>query len=337
MFALGRDSATLAVARGMIGIGVSGCLVSAMTAFLRWLPAPMLHKTNAWFLVFGGLGLLTATQPLEWLLALVPWRTLFFMLSGATALTALVIFLVAPERGGGGGGKSLGGQLRQLGLIYRDGLFWRAAPICGVQVGAVFGIQGLWATPWLRDVEGLAQADVVRHLVLMALSFIAGTIAVGYVGDWFQRRQVRAATVMAWGLVAFLAVEALLVFRAPIPSYAIWPAFTLFGNLTALAYAMVPVRYPKAFAGRALTALNIVTLASAFGLQWLIGVVVDLWPSRAGAYPAIAYEVAFGAVFAVHAAALAWYLWPGRNWWSAAADQAPPVRNASNAPTASSK
>jgi hypothetical protein len=63
-------------------------------------------------------------------------------------------------------------------------------------------------------------------------------------------------------------------------------------------------------AGRANTALNFVTFATAFVVQYVIGAIIDLWPTTpTGGYPAQAYQVAFGVFLGLQAAALIWYLW----------------------------
>ena len=43
-----------------------------------------------------------------------------------------------------------------------------------------------------------------------------------------------------------------------------------------------------------------------FGGQWVIGLVLDLWPQTPGGYAAEAYPWAFGLVWAIQLAGLLW-------------------------------
>lgn len=313
LFALGRDGPSLIVARGLIGLGVSGALMSAMTAIVQWFPRERVPLVNAAFLLAGCFGMLSATRPLEWLLTLADWRTVFLLLTGMTAAAAAIIFGVVPDRHGAGATAGVRQQIGQLGRIYGDAGFWRVAPACGLQIGAVFSVLGLWAAYWLTDVERLPRAAVVDALFAMAISFTVGTIAIGFLADWLVRRRVPLERVLGVGLIMFIAVEAAIVLQIAASAYWLFVAYAFFGNLTALAFALIPRRVPEAFAGRALTALNIVSLVAAFLIQWLMGVVVSLWPRGAdGTYPTAAYEAAFGFVLVLHAVSTAYLMMAGK-------------------------
>ncbi len=57
-----------------------------------------------------------------------------------------------------------------------------------------------------------------------------------------------------------------------------------------------------------ITGLNFLVFAGAFAAQWGIGAIIDLWPPDAGgAYPVVAYGVAFSIMLAWQALALAWF------------------------------
>ena len=77
---------------------------------------------------------------------------------------------------------------RRLFAIYRDPRFWRIAPLSALGVGTSWSLQGLWAAPWLRDVNGLDRADVVQHLGVMAIAVSASGLASGTGGTRTVRR-----------------------------------------------------------------------------------------------------------------------------------------------------
>jgi hypothetical protein len=102
---------------------------------------------------------------------------------------------------------------------------------------------------------------------------------------------------------------ALLVFGAK--SLLLWCLFVGSATAVVLGYSILSRRYPKAMAGRANTAINLVGFVGMFSGQWAIGLVLDLWPPTAQGYAAEAYAWALGMVWAVQLAGLAW-LWLGR-------------------------
>ena len=66
---------------------------------------------------------------------------------------AELILVVVPDRRAP---VVLANKQQQIGLmtIYRDRRFWRLAPLSAVGVGTSSSLQGLWAAPWLKDVDG---------------------------------------------------------------------------------------------------------------------------------------------------------------------------------------
>ena len=80
--------------------------------------------------------------------------------------------------------------------------------------------------------------------------------------------------------------------------------------------------------GRATTAINLVLFLFAFGAQYAIGAIIDLFPTDAtGGYDPRGYQVGFGAFLAAQLLALVWYLL-GRRSLIAAAQTASPVTTA---------
>ncbi|MEO8119386.1 MAG: MFS transporter, partial [Rhodoferax sp.] len=63
LFAVGTTLETLALARALIGLGVSACLMASFKAFSQWFPAERLPSLTATIMVAGGLGALTASVP----------------------------------------------------------------------------------------------------------------------------------------------------------------------------------------------------------------------------------------------------------------------------------
>jgi MFS family permease len=168
-------------------------------------------------------------------------------------------------------------------------------------------LQGLWATPWLTDVDGLPQADVTRHLLFMAIVQGIAALLLGAAADRLRRRGVGPQVLLAFVATGFIAAELALILRLPVSSYLPWLIVAAAGSGPILSYAVLAEFFSKEITGRANGALNVFHFGAAFVIQYIVGVVVALWPDQDGHYPAIAYQIAFDLILALQAAALAWF------------------------------
>ena len=156
LFAFAPSLGLLTVGRAFIGLGVSGALMASFKAITLWFPKARWPLVNGCFLASGGLGAIGATVPVELLLGATDWRGLFAGLSLATALIALLIFKVVPEKGEVGQAHSLQEAVSGLLEIYSNRFVWRILPFAVVFQAVSLSLQGLWIGPWLRDVAGFS-------------------------------------------------------------------------------------------------------------------------------------------------------------------------------------
>ena len=85
-----------------------------------------------------------------------------------------------------------------------------------------WGLQELWAAPWLADVDGLERPAIVQHLFVMALALSVGALLMGIGAERLRARGIRPHYALA--LVATLSaiVQLALILRLPIPSQLCW-------------------------------------------------------------------------------------------------------------------
>jgi predicted MFS family arabinose efflux permease len=312
LFAAGADLATLTIARALIGLGFAGGLMSGFKAIVLWVPEPRRALANACVMSFGALGSLVATVPVELAVEAVGWRSVFVALAAITLAVAMLMLMVVPERGAAGPGQALRHQIAGLLRIGKDPVFWRVAPLMATTAGTHIAIQTLWAGPWLRDVAGLDRIGVANNLMAMAIGFLIGILLSGAVADRLVRRGVDLLTVMLGFLLLFLVAELVIVLEWTSLTLPVWTLFGMVGQAAILGYPWLAAHYGAALSGRANTAINLLTFLAAFGAQYAIGALIDLFPTtETGGYSARGYQVAFGTFFAIQLLALAWYL-PGR-------------------------
>src|SRR5690606_33013553 len=64
-FALGDSLVHLGLARGLIGLGVSACLMAGLKGFAMWYPPERQSSMTGYIMAAGALGALTASAPVE--------------------------------------------------------------------------------------------------------------------------------------------------------------------------------------------------------------------------------------------------------------------------------
>ena len=317
LFALAPDPWSLTVARGILGLGLCGCLMSAFKANAMWLPMSRVALGNASTVAIGALGVVTATRPADWLAQLIGWRPMFDLLAVATVGVALLIFFCVPKQQPGhrdsGPPEALAAQLRVIGRIVKDPIFWRVTPMVAIMSGAFIAIQTLWAGRWLSDVAGLDRAAVADVLLVMAIGFVIGSLTTGWIADRAQRRGLTIELVVGVSFLVFALSQVLVIVHAPVPTVLPWFLFGFAGQAGNLGYATLAAHFGIGAAGRAQSTANLVLFAAAWALQWGIGAVLDRFRGPAdGAVDPAGYHWAFGLVLALQVVAVLWYLRPKR-------------------------
>jgi len=321
LFALARDPWSLTVARGFLGLGLCGCLMSAFKANATWLPISRVALGNSTTVAIGALGVVTATSPADWLAQLIGWRPMFALLAVATLGVALLIYVSVPRErraeshsgGQSGAHETLSAQLRVIVRITRDGVFWRVAPMVATVSGTFIAIQTLWAGRWLSDVAGLDRTSVAHVLFVMALGFAIGSLTTGWTADRAQRRGFTIGLIVGCSFLVFAFGQLLVIFHAAVPAVLPWFLFGFAGQAANLGYATLAAHFGAGAAGRAQTTANLLLFATAWALQWGIGVVLDQFRANGdGAVDPAGYHWAFGSILALQILAVLWYLRPAR-------------------------
>jgi MFS family permease len=307
LFGASGGFVTLLIARAMIGIGVAAPLMAGLKAIVMWFPRERIPLVNGYMVMMGALGALSATAPAEWLLKYAGWRGLFELLAVATLATAALIVVAVPEKERA---VVAGTASVTLKMIYMDRRFWRIAPLSSVCIGSAWALQGLWAGPWLSDVEGLDRESLIRELFIMGLGLCVGAVFLGTLATRLRQRGIGADKLFAIVAALFVGAEIVLITRLPVPSLLPWFVVSLVGAATVLSYAMIAEYFQIELAARANGSLNLLHFAWGFAVQFGIGLILQQWPAEGGHYPAIAYQTAFGVNAGVQVVALAWFVAP---------------------------
>ena len=302
-FAQAQALPGLLVARFLVGVGVSACLMAPLTCFRHHFSVPAQLSSNSWMLMTGSLGMLASTLPVQWLLPSLGWRGLFVLVAALLALAVCLIAVLAPADAPVAA--EVGDPTQGYGQVFRHPAFLRVAPLGFFAYGGMVAMQSLWIGPWLTQVAGATADGAAQGLFLVNLSMLVAFLCWGLVmprlirAGWAGERLIAAA----WPLgVACLALIVWLGPRAPASLWALWCVCT---SVVSLAQPAVGQAFPRHLAGRALSAFNLMIFAGVFAIQWGIGLVIDALRSG-GMDAALAYRWSIGGYGAACALAFLW-------------------------------
>ena len=301
------------LSRALIGLGVGGALMSSFQAITLWYPKERWPLYNSVIMTVGGLGAVAGTGPVEAALHLTTWHGLFLYLGIVTVAVAALIFFVVPERRREVKPERLATVIKGVAHVLGNRALWSMAPMLLFTQATNLAIIGLWAGLWLRDVAGFDRGTAAVYASLMNLGLTAGFVLNALVSEFATRRRIPLEHVTVVLVLAFLAVQVLIVLRVDPTAAWTWIAFGIFANGVIFCYPILAGRLPVAFSGRANTSANFVSFLGAFLGQYAIGWVMDLFPRQpGGGYAIAAYDYAFGGLLALEILGLLWFLYANR-------------------------
>jgi MFS family permease len=311
VFAQGQSIGQLAVGRGLIGFGVSACLMAAFKAFSLWFPPERQASLAGWIMTIGGLGALAATAPLEAALQLAGWRDIFAVLAALTLTVSGWLFFGVPERAGSTKVAPLLAQWHGVKQVFSSAHFWRFAPLALTIYGGFMAVQSLWSISWLMQVNGYARAVAAQHLAAMSVAMLVSYMLIGLLATNLARRGIKPITLLTGAMGLALLTLALISTQALDHTYLLWIAYGTFSSFSSLTYSQAAAGFPVALSGRANTAINLMVFLGAFSLQWGLGLLIEFLQTR-GNDAANAHRTAFLALLGLQVAAYLWFCLAGR-------------------------
>ncbi len=330
-FSMAQNLASLVAARALMGAGLGGCLMSALTSYRRWYTPVAQLRANSWMLMTGSLGMVASTLPVQGLLPMVGWRGLFGLLAAMLLLSMVLVWWLVPAdqrlapagvgagAGAGAGpgagagigkGKGKGegeGEGEGYGAIVRHPVFVAMAPLAFFAYGGLIAIQSLWAGPWLTRVSGWTAGQAAQGLFVINLSMLLAFMTWGTVMPGLSRRGWTAARLMAWGLPLSILLLALIVALGAQATALHWALWSVASTFVSVSQPAVGAAFPPARAGRALSAFNLVIFSGVFAVQWGLGLVMDALQA-AGLDAALAFRVAVALYGLACAASYLWFM-----------------------------
>lgn len=317
-FALADSPGALWLGRALIGAGVSGALMAALTAYRQWFPAERQTRLAAWMLMAGTAGVLTTTVPVHWALPWLGWRGVFWVAGAMLAAIGLLMWAVLPRdhehpREAGASAVSFVAALGGYREVFANGYFWRMSLTAGVVQGGFVSMQSLWVGPWFGTVLGLEGVARANLLFAFNLGLLVCFLTLGWLAPRLGQERAALARVLAVGTGLVVLCELAIAWASGPQAGWLWIALAASATVFTLVQPCVGLAFPAHLAGRALTGFNLVIFAWMFASQWGFGVAIDVFRAL-GRDEVAAFRATMVLFAALHAACLAAFVgWP-RRW-----------------------
>jgi len=310
LFAWSDTIAGLTVARAVIGAGVCACLMAPLKAIAAWYPPDRQASYSGWIMVAGGIGALAATVPVELALRVASWRMVFAVLAAMTLAGAHFIYLRVPDIDKPVGSGSFATQAAGVREVMTHPRFWWIAPLGALAMGSFMAVQGLWAVPWMMEVQGMSRAQAADYLLVMNAVTMVGYFMIGLFGTRLARHGIHSRHMFGIGFALNLAALAMIELRIP-GSLLWWSLYGLGAASNVLGFTALNEGFPRALTGRTNTTLNLMMFSGSFAMQWGIGLIVDGARIAYGLDTAGGLRVALAVVTVCYASSFLWFL---RGW-----------------------
>jgi len=196
-----------------------------------------------------------------------------------TFIVALAIAWRVPDTPPPAHAAGIAAQWAGVRAIFRHARFWWIAPLGGFGMGSFMAIQGLWAVPWMLDIEGISRAHAADRLLALGIVMMLGYLSLACSPRAWRapesaaasvRRRVCAACARARGDRRRRSRRRSLVAAVRSRAAVNVLAFTLLTRASRAAWS-------RAFN----TALNLLMFSASFVTQWGIGIVAEAAHARA--------------------------------------------------------
>ena len=308
IFALSSNIYVMTFARLMIGVGFSGALMSGFRAVSMYLKPENAALGNGIIMSAGQVGLLVTSWPTEYLLNFFTWRGTYGVFIILIFIVVFLTYILIPKQGYTDNSKPVIDRLRDLKIVLRDPSIWRLGPLVWITGGSHIALLTLWAGPWFSNVASYGRDDVATGLTINAIAAISGIFFSGLTAKILNRFNIGILKILTVILITHIFSLIPIIFFSPNIGAYFWIIFAMTGQGGILSYPWVTAKFGMSLSSRANTIVNLGTFVIAFFIQWLVGVVIDLFPLINGiTYNPMAFNVSFMIILAMQIMVLFWY------------------------------
>ncbi|MBS1144795.1 MAG: transporter [Proteobacteria bacterium] len=268
------------VGRTLVGLGVSVTFIAMLKLIAVWFEENRFATMVGICMLIGNLGSVLAGAPLSAVAQATGWRGVFIGVGVVSLILGVLCWLIvrdapdgkdAPPKAAFDRTAVISGLLS----VIRNRATWPPLLVNTGMCGAFFTFAGLWATPYLMQVHGLARSVATTHLSLWFGGFAVGCLFIGGLSDRLGKR--RPVLIAASHLYAVIWL--ILWSCVSMPVALSYTLFAVLGLTTAgfsLTWACSKEVNPPLLSGMSTSVANMGGFMTAALLQPFVGWVMDL-------------------------------------------------------------
>ena len=277
-FAFAKSFTGLLISRFFIGVGVAACLMGPLTGYRVWFEDKYQQRANSWMLMVASFGFVISTLPVQILLPIIGWRSIFLIISILILLSIVLILVFAPSWNNNVQNQNIQSakSTGRLSDVWKNKFFISLIPLAFLNYGGVQAIQTLWAGPWMLNVAGYSPLESATGLFWINITMLFAFMFWGYILPKFSSLGIDSMKIVKIGLPMSYIVLFCIIIMGQKAGAMMFTLYILSSIVLSLTQPALALSFPQNLAGKSLTSLNVFIHSGTFFVQWGIGLLIDL-------------------------------------------------------------
>ena len=277
-FAFAKSFTGLLISRFFIGVGVAACLMGPLTGYRVWFEDKYQQRANSWMLMVASFGFVISTLPVQILLPMIGWRSIFLIISILILLSIVLILVFAPSWNNNVQNQNIQSaeSTGRLSDVWKNKFFISLIPLAFLNYGGVQAIQTLWAGPWMLNVAGYSPLESATGLFWINITMLFAFMFWGYILPKFSSLGIDSMKIVKIGLPISYIVLFCIIIMGQKAGAMMFTLYILSSIVLSLTQPALALSFPQNLAGKSLTSLNVFIHSGTFFVQWGIGLLIDL-------------------------------------------------------------
>ena len=290
-FAFAKSFAGLLISRIFIGVGVAACLMGPLTGYRVWFEEKYQQRANSWMLMVANFGFVASTLPVQILLPIIGWRSIFLIIASLILISIILISILIPswetKRD-----EDQNNNLQNLSYIWKNKFFISLVPLAFFNYGGVQAIQTLWAGPWMLNVTGYDAIQSATGLFWINVTMLFSFLIWGYFLPKLSSQGIDSMKIVKFSLPVSYLILFLIIIMGDKAGATMFTLYILSSIVISLTQPAIALNFPTKLAGKSLTSFNVFLFSGTFFVQWIIGLIID-FSRNLGATITMSYQISF--------------------------------------------
>jgi len=290
-FAFAKNFTGLLISRFFIGVGVAACLMGPLTGYRVWFEEKYQQRANSWMLMVASFGFVISTLPVQVLLPMIGWRSIFLLIAILILLSVVLIVLFIPSWNNNTQNQ-ISNKPEKFSDVWKNKFFISLVPLAFFNYGGVQAMQTLWAGPWMLNITGYTPLDSAIGLFWINITMLIAFLIWGYILPKLSSYGIDSMKIVKFGLPISYLVLFIIILMGQKAGAVMFTIYILSSIVLSLTQPAVALNFSQQLAGKSLTSFNVFIHSGTFFVQWGIGLIID-YCKNIGFDTVLSYRVSF--------------------------------------------